>query len=101
MSDARPISTRQTRVLGVDSRVTLTILHSPLALWRDRKRPSREVKRLAEAHIDDLERRIKEMRAVLKTLRDLAQHCHGDERSDCPILDDLAAPPSLRRAKKR
>ncbi len=36
MSDARPISTRQTRVLGVDSRVTLTILHSPLALWRDR-----------------------------------------------------------------
>jgi MerR family copper efflux transcriptional regulator len=88
---------RRTRDLGF----SLDEVGALLALWRDRKRPSREVKRLAEAHIDDLERRIKEMRAVLKTLRDLAQHCHGDERSDCPILDDLAAPPSLRRAKKR
>jgi MerR family transcriptional regulator, copper efflux regulator len=63
-----------------------------LALWLDRRRPSREVKKLAEMHIADLERRMKEMRSVLRTLRTLADHCHGDERSECPILDDLATP---------
>ena len=63
-----------------------------LALWLDRRRPSREVKNLAEMHIADLERRMKEMRSVLRTLRTLADHCHGDERSECPILDDLATP---------
>jgi MerR family copper efflux transcriptional regulator len=88
---------RRTRDLGF----SLEEVGALLALWRDRKRPSREVKRLAEAHIADLERRIKEMRAILRTLRDLAQHCHGDDRSDCPILDDLAAPPAARRLRKR
>lgn len=83
---------RRTRDLGF----SLEEVGALLALWRDRKRPSREVKRLAQTHIADLERRIKDMRAVLRTLRDLAQHCHGDDRSDCPILDDLARPPSSR-----
>ncbi|MBL8544647.1 MAG: Cu(I)-responsive transcriptional regulator [Hyphomonadaceae bacterium] len=87
---------RRTRDLGF----SLEEVGALLALWRDRKRPSREVKRLAEAHIADLERRIKEMRAVLRTLRGLSQHCHGDDRSDCPILDDLAAAPASRRASK-
>ncbi len=75
-----------------------------LALWRDRKRPSREVKRLAAKHITDLERRISEMRAVVRTLKRLADHCHGDERSECPILDDFAAPAGTRKvgsAKRR
>jgi MerR family transcriptional regulator, copper efflux regulator len=81
---------RRTRDLGF----SLDEVSALLALWSDKKRPSREVKRLAETHIADLERRIREMRAVMKTLRGLAQHCHGDERSDCPILDDLAAPPT-------
>ena len=61
-----------------------------LALWRDRGRPSREVKRIAEAHIDELEQRIAEMQAMAKTLRELVSACHGDDRPDCPILDDLA-----------
>jgi len=90
---------RRTRDLGFSLEEVSTLL----ALWSDKKRPSREVKRLAEAHIADLERRIREMRAVMKTLRGLAQHCHGDERSDCPILDDLAAPrrTTVRPAKRR
>ena len=79
---------RRTRDLGFSLEEVSTLL----ALWSDKKRPSREVKRLAEAHIADLERRMREMRAVMKTLRQLAHHCHGDERSDCPILDDLAKP---------
>jgi Cu(I)-responsive transcriptional regulator len=61
-----------------------------LALWRDRGRPSREVRRIAEAHIDGLEARIGEMQAMANTLRGLVAACHGDDRPDCPILDDLA-----------
>ena len=79
---------RRTRDLGF----SLEEVSALLALWSNKKRPSREVKRLAEAHISDLEKRIREMRAVIKTLRELASHCHGDDRSECPILDDLAAP---------
>jgi MerR family copper efflux transcriptional regulator len=61
-----------------------------LMLWRDRARPSREVRRIAEAHVGDLEARIAEMQAMAKTLRQLVRACHGDDRPDCPILDDLA-----------
>ena len=79
---------RRTRDLGFSMEEVAALL----ALWLDRRRPSREVKKLAEMHIADLERRMKEMRSVLRTLRTLADHCHGDERSECPILDDLATP---------
>jgi MerR family transcriptional regulator, copper efflux regulator len=61
-----------------------------LALWRDRGRPSREVRRIAEAHVSDLEARIAEMKAMAKTLGELVRACHGDDRPECPILDDLA-----------
>jgi MerR family copper efflux transcriptional regulator len=61
-----------------------------LTLWRDRARPSREVRRIAEAHVSDLETRIADMRAMAKTLRQLMHKCYGDDRPDCPILDDLA-----------
>jgi Cu(I)-responsive transcriptional regulator len=79
---------RRTRDLGF----SLDEVSALLALWRNRKRPSREVKRLALSHIEDLEQRIRDMRAVVRTLKDLAATCHGDERSDCPILDDLSKP---------
>jgi hypothetical protein len=48
------------------------------------------VRRIAEAHVGDLEARIVEMQAMAKTLRELVRACHGDDRPDCPILDDLA-----------
>ena len=60
-----------------------------LALWRDRNRPSREVLKLAAAHLADLDRRIAEMQGMALTLRHLVQRCHGDERPDCPILEGL------------
>ncbi len=89
---------RRTRDLGF----SLDEVSTLLALWSNKKRPSREVKRMAERHIADLEHRMSEMRTVMKTLRDLAKTCHGDERSDCPILDDFAAPktPIAQRRKK-
>jgi len=63
-----------------------------LALWRDKDRPSREVKALAERHLADLERRIAEMRAMADILRGLVSCCHGDDRPECPILAELEAP---------
>ena len=61
-----------------------------LGLWSDPGRSSAEVKRLAQAHVDELETRIREMQAMQRSLQALARHCHGDHRPDCPILDDLA-----------
>ena len=61
-----------------------------LALWRDRGRASAEVKRLALAHVDALETKADSLRSMATSLRHLAAHCHGDDRPDCPILEDLA-----------
>jgi len=60
-----------------------------LALWRDRTRHSGDVKRLAEEQIDGLERKVREMQAMIGTLRHLADACCGDDRPECPILADL------------
>jgi Cu(I)-responsive transcriptional regulator len=62
-----------------------------LSLWRDRQRPSREVKAIAERHLADLDARIAEMQAMADTLRHLSHCCAGDDRPDCPILADLTA----------
>ena len=61
-----------------------------LALWQDRSRASADVKALASARAEELKRKEQEIRAMRRTLEDLARHCHGDARPDCPILDDLA-----------
>ena len=60
-----------------------------LSLWRDRGRPSREVKAIADQHLADLDARIAEMQGMAETLRHLSHCCAGDERPDCPILTDL------------
>jgi len=61
-----------------------------LKLWQNRRRASGDVKRIALAHMADLDRRIAEMEAMKRTLSRLASCCHGDQRPDCPILDELA-----------
>lgn len=61
-----------------------------LGLWQNRSRTSSEVKRLALLHIKGLEEKIEELEAMRGTLMNLVAKCHGDERSDCPILDDLS-----------
>ncbi|MFZ7095953.1 Cu(I)-responsive transcriptional regulator [Luteimonas dalianensis] len=60
-----------------------------LDLWNDRSRRSADVKRLAQAHIDDLEQRIAKLRQMADTLQELADCCAGDHRPDCPILAGL------------
>ena len=61
-----------------------------LDLWRDRNRASADVKALALRHIEEMERRIAELDSLRRTLVHLTEKCHGDDRPDCPILDDLA-----------
>jgi Cu(I)-responsive transcriptional regulator len=61
-----------------------------LGLWDNRRRSSAQVKKLAQQRIAELAERIAEMQAMQRTLESLAVRCHGDERPDCPILDDLA-----------
>jgi len=61
-----------------------------VGLWQDRGRASEQVKRIAQQHVDVLGERIAAMQTMQRTLQDLLQHCHGDDRPECPILDDLA-----------
>lgn len=68
-----------------------------LALWQDRSRHSADVKGLALAQIDGLERKVREMQGMIDTLRHLADACCGDHRPDCPILADLGNGPDLAR----
>ncbi len=65
-----------------------------LALYGDRERASADVKALAVARIQDIERKIEELEAMKATLEHLAERCHGDERPNCPILEDLASSPA-------
>ena len=61
-----------------------------VSLWHDRRRASASVKQIAQKHVQELNQRIQDMQAMQRTLTSLLAHCHGDERPDCPILDDLA-----------
>jgi MerR family transcriptional regulator, copper efflux regulator len=61
-----------------------------LALWSDRSRASADVKRIALEHIEALERKAREIESMAATLRHLANHCHGDRRPHCPIIEELA-----------
>ncbi|WP_455222119.1 Cu(I)-responsive transcriptional regulator [Kaarinaea lacus] len=61
-----------------------------LDLWSNHRRSSRKVKELALDHISELDERIRELQEIRQILNHLIQHCHGDERPDCPILEELA-----------
>ncbi|RYZ80937.1 MAG: Cu(I)-responsive transcriptional regulator, partial [Proteobacteria bacterium] len=61
-----------------------------VGLWRNRSRASSEVKALAVTHIKEMETKIEELQAMVKTLKHLAKSCHGDNRPDCPIIDGLS-----------
>lgn len=63
-----------------------------LALWRDRERASSDVKKVALAHVAGLKSKIAELQAMAQTLEHLADHCHGNDRPDCPIIADFAEP---------
>jgi len=77
---------KRARTLGFSVDETATLL----GLWQDKSRASAEVKQIATGHIEALQSKIVELQSMVKTLSHLAHCCGGDERPDCPILDDLA-----------
>ncbi|MEO8315325.1 MAG: Cu(I)-responsive transcriptional regulator [Pseudomonadota bacterium] len=68
-----------------------------VGLWQNRRRPSRRVKELAQTHIRDLEQKAQELLEMKSVLEHLAHCCNGDDRPECPILDELAGPASVLR----
>lgn len=62
-----------------------------LALYEDNSRASADVKELAQQHLLEIDRKIAELNSMRSTLGDLVMRCHGDDRPDCPILEDLAS----------
>ena len=60
-------------------------------LWRNKSRSSSQVKSIAQKHQEELEKKLKEIQSMLNTINHLVHNCHGDQRPDCPILDDLSS----------
>ena len=78
---------RRARDLGF----TVEQIADLLALWQDRSRKSADVKQMAMSHVTALKQKIEKLESMVETLTKLASCCHGDERPDCPILEDLSA----------
>ena len=59
-------------------------------LWRNRTRASSDVKKMTLTHLHNIEKKISDLQAIRSTLLNLSNHCHGDDRPTCPILEDLS-----------
>ena len=77
---------RQARDLGF----SIPQIGELVGLWQNRRRPSRQVKALAQAHIQELQQKAQDLLAMKATLEHLVQCRHGDDRPECPILENLA-----------
>lgn len=69
-----------------------------LQLWRDESRASADVKRLALIQVAELDAKADALRAMSRTLRRLAECCSGNDRPQCPIIDELAQAGAARPA---
>ncbi|WP_345799230.1 Cu(I)-responsive transcriptional regulator [Ramlibacter sp. H39-3-26] len=78
---------RQARDLGF----SIPVIGELVGLWQNRRRSSRVVKAVAQAHIEELEQKAKDILAMKATLEHLVHCCNGDDRPDCPIIEQLAS----------
>ena len=63
-----------------------------LALYEDKSRASAEVKKIAEGHLKEIEKKIADLTSMRDTLTHLVHACHGDDRPECPILNEMGGP---------
>lgn len=61
-----------------------------LSLYEDKQRASFDVKAIALEKIKEIDRKISELQSLKTTLSSLAENCHGDNKPDCPIINDFA-----------
>lgn len=74
---------------GRDMGFSMAEISELVSLWHNRRRASASVKRIAQKHVEELDQRIESMQAMQRTLINLLDLCPGDDRPDCPILDDF------------
>lgn len=60
-----------------------------MALYNDETRASSDVKAIAKEHLGHIEAKMADLKAMHDTLSHLVESCAGDDRPDCPILEDL------------
>lgn len=60
-----------------------------LKLWRNRTRKSASVKKVALGHLEILKQKIVELQEMVGTLQSLVDSCSGDQKPDCPIIEEL------------
>lgn len=77
---------RRARDLGF----SIAQIRDLLMLWQDRARASADVKRIAGAHIEEMREKMRLLQEMVHTLEHLSAHCQGDDRPDCPIIEQLA-----------
>lgn len=61
-----------------------------MMLYKDKGRASQDVREIAVAHVAAIDAKLAELQSMRRTLDTLIHACHGDQRPDCPILDDMA-----------
>lgn len=84
---------RRARELGF----SLDRIRMLIGLWKDKGRKSQDVKRLARQYIAELDQDIAKLQSIRQQLRVLADCCHGDDRPDCPILEELSSSGTIQR----
>jgi Cu(I)-responsive transcriptional regulator len=73
---------------------------SLLSLYKNQSRASADVKQLARQRVAEIDAKIAELTGMRATLIELIDRCHGNERPDCPILEDLSQPPTIKPARQ-
>ncbi len=76
---------RRARDLGF----SLEPIRELLRLWSDRG-ASHDVKQIALVHAEALNADIEKLTALRDSILYLAARCHGDDRPECPIIENLS-----------
>tara|TARA_A200000113_G_scaffold75969_1_gene66783 strand:+ start:221 stop:712 length:492 start_codon:yes stop_codon:yes gene_type:complete len=61
-----------------------------LSLYEDKNRTSKEVKKMTLEKISQIDSKLRDLNGLKKELSFLANNCHGDDRPNCPILEELS-----------
>ena len=61
-----------------------------LSLYEDKNRTSKEVKKITLEKITQIDSKLKDLNELRNELSFLASNCHGDDKPNCPILDELS-----------